>query len=29
MNELEVRKLKDAILKCDQTIHIQQLGVEW
>ncbi|CAD8071663.1 unnamed protein product [Paramecium sonneborni] len=29
MNELEVRKLKAKILKCDKTIHIQQLGVDW
>lgn len=29
MNEIEVKKLKDKIIKCDLTIHIQQLGTLW
>jgi dynein regulatory complex protein 1 len=29
MNEEEVRKFKDKIIKCDITIHIQQLGTQW
>lgn len=29
MNEQEVRKLKDKIIKCDITVHVQQLGIEW
>lgn len=29
MNEKEVEKLKDKIIKCDLTIHLQQLGKEW
>ncbi|KRX03875.1 hypothetical protein PPERSA_04753 [Pseudocohnilembus persalinus] len=29
MNEEEVRKLKDKIIKCDVRIHEQQLGNEW
>lgn len=29
MNEDEVQKLKEKIIKCDQTVHVQQLGVKW
>lgn len=29
MNEAEVQELKDKIIKCDITIHIQQLGMQW
>ena len=29
MNEDEVRKYKSKITKCDITIHIQQLGIQW
>ena len=29
MNEDEVQKLKEKILKCDMTVHVQQLGVKW
>ena len=29
MNEAEVQKLKEKIIKCDMTIHIQQLGMQW
>lgn len=29
MNEAEVQKLKDRILKCDITVHVQQLGMPW
>ena len=29
MNESEVQKLKDKIIKCDVTIHLQQLGMRW
>lgn len=29
MNEADVQKLKEKILKCDQIIHVQQLGLEW
>lgn len=29
MNEDDVQKLKEKILKCDMTVHVQQLGVKW
>ncbi|KAL4463401.1 hypothetical protein ABPG72_011613 [Tetrahymena utriculariae] len=29
MNEAEVKELKDKIIKCNITIHIQQLGMQW
>lgn len=29
MNEKEVQELKDKIIKCDQVIHNQQLGLNW
>jgi len=29
MNEADVQKLKEKILKCDQIIHVQQLGLQW
>lgn len=29
MNEAEVQKLKEKILKCDISIHVQQLGMPW
>ena len=29
MNEAEVHKLKEKIIKCDIVIHNQQLGMEW
>jgi len=29
MNEAEIQELKDKLVKCDQTIHIQQLGMQW
>jgi hypothetical protein len=29
MNEADVQKLKDKIIKCDVTIHVQQLGMQW
>lgn len=29
MNEAEVHELKDKLLKCDKTIHLQQLGMQW
>lgn len=29
MNEAEVQELKEKIIKCDVTIHIQQLGMQW
>jgi len=29
MNEAEIHELKDRIIKCDKSIHIQQLGMQW
>ncbi|EGR34385.1 hypothetical protein IMG5_013690 [Ichthyophthirius multifiliis] len=29
MNEAEVQKLKEQIIKCNMTIHVQQLGIKW
>jgi len=29
MNEAEIHELKEKIVKCDKTIHIQQLGMQW
>ena len=29
MNEAEVQIFKEKLIKCDKTIHIQQLGVQW
>jgi hypothetical protein len=29
MNEEEVQKFKDKIIKCDIVIHNQQLGIDW
>jgi len=29
MNESEIEELKEKIVKCDKTIHIQQLGMQW
>ena len=29
MNESEVHELKTKLLKCDKTVHIQQLGMQW
>jgi dynein regulatory complex protein 1 len=29
MNESEVHEFKTKIMKCDKTIHIQQLGMQW
>jgi len=29
MNEAEIQELKDKLIRCDQTIHIQQLGMQW
>lgn len=29
MNEAEIDELKEKLIKCDKTIHIQQLGMQW
>lgn len=29
MNEAEIQELKERIIKCDKTVHIQQLGMQW
>jgi len=29
MNEAEIHELKEKIVKCDKTVHIQQLGMQW
>lgn len=29
MNEAETQELKEKIIKCDKTVHIQQLGMQW
>jgi len=29
MNEAEIQELKEKIVKCDKTVHIQQLGMQW
>ena len=29
MNESELHELKEKIVRCDKTIHIQQLGMQW
>jgi hypothetical protein len=29
MNLAEIEELKEKLIKCDKTIHIQQLGMQW
>jgi len=29
MNEAEIQELKEKLVKCDKTVHIQQLGMQW
>lgn len=29
MNLSEIEELKERLIKCDKTVHIQQLGMQW